>query len=86
MITQKREFVQVILEQPKVSFDEEDVPCCACTQREDTEANPIIFCDGCDIAVHAGNLCFSHLILLKSAKAWKALILMKIGFVTAVPT
>lgn len=52
--TRQREFAQVIIEQPKVQFDSEDVPCCACMRRESTEENPIIFCDSCDIAIHLG--------------------------------
>jgi hypothetical protein len=31
---------------------EEDVPCCICNDGDYEENNQIVFCDGCDIAVH----------------------------------
>lgn len=32
--------------------DSEDTPCAICLRRNDTKANPIILCDGCDYGVH----------------------------------
>ncbi|KAL6055014.1 Protein Jade-1 [Balamuthia mandrillaris] len=32
--------------------DEDDIPCCICNDGDHSEKNLIVFCDGCDMAVH----------------------------------
>lgn len=40
--------------------EDEDVPCCVCNERDSSDDNLIVFCDGCDIAIHQGNI--THLL------------------------
>jgi len=53
----QKEFSQLLLEhenKPTVidHEDEDDIPCCVCNERDYDDSNLIVFCDGCDIAVH----------------------------------
>jgi hypothetical protein len=38
--------------------DDDDVPCCVCNERDYDENNLIVFCDGCNIAVHQSTSLF----------------------------
>ena len=40
------------LDKPAKREDEDDSVCCICFDAESTEVNPIVFCEGCNIAVH----------------------------------
>jgi len=40
---------------PSLSEAEEDVPCCVCNERDSSDDNLIVFCDGCNIAIHQSN-------------------------------
>uniref|UniRef100_A0A6B2L0R8 PHD-type domain-containing protein n=1 Tax=Arcella intermedia TaxID=1963864 RepID=A0A6B2L0R8_9EUKA len=52
----QKEFAQLAIEAKKPSLDlnedEDDIPCCVCNDRDYHEGNLIVFCDGCDIAIH----------------------------------
>jgi hypothetical protein len=54
----QKEFSQLMVENegkyPTVSNmdDDDDLPCCVCNEGDSDASNLIVFCDGCDIAVH----------------------------------
>jgi len=53
----QKEFSQLMVENegkyPTVSnMDDDDLPCCVCNEGDSDASNLIVFCDGCDIAVH----------------------------------
>jgi hypothetical protein len=56
MLTGKREHEQVIIDTPFALREElsleDDIPCCVCGVGDYDDSNMILFCDGCDIAVH----------------------------------
>jgi hypothetical protein len=43
-------FLDVMSSEPE--YSDEDAPCCVCSRRDFNDNNLIVFCDGCDIAVH----------------------------------
>lgn len=45
-------------------LDIDDIPCCACCQRDQDDENLIVFCDGCDIAIHQGTPSFRLFLIL----------------------
>jgi len=54
----QNEFSQLMVENEDKSvgtvsnIDEDDIPCCVCNEGDSDTSNLIVFCDGCDIAVH----------------------------------
>lgn len=44
--------INAALEEPEINDDEDDMPCSACDDRDWDDDNPILFCDGCDMAIH----------------------------------
>jgi hypothetical protein len=50
------------------AFDPADIPCCACNQRDHSVQNPIMLCDGCDVALHLGRKRLSAYSSKKNAK------------------
>ena len=45
------------LQKPDLAMPSEDSTCAICDDSEGENSNAIVFCDGCNLAVHQGNSC-----------------------------